>query len=1495
MCPEISTLVRNLMYPELQDDDKTKNRPAPRGLQDRVIFIQHDHPEVNFAQISDSRDEGSKESKRNTFEVEFVLKIVKYLGQQGYGTDRLVVLTPYLGQLHLLRDELSKQNDPVLNDLDSYDLVRAGLVSQANADHSKRPIKLSTIDNYQGEESDIVIASLTRSNKQGKIGFMAAAERVNVLLSRARDILIIVGNAETFLASRKGKVCWGPLLNHMKSNRHIYNGLPIRCAHHPHVATVVEKPADFERECPDGGCAAPCGVKLNCGVHDCPYKCHQLSDHSRMECKKLITSKCSRGHSRTLPCAQTSTACRSCFKEDQAQKRRIERDARLDAERQRKQSEYALVLAEAQAEIAHLKKIRNDEFEDGERQRILTQCQEEINTMTRVPESQTAVNAIAITAKVTESPTPLNHSDLSGDATRKNEAQKPHIKQAEIEAPQTSSTSKNDWDYQKQFLNARSVEIDALMEMIGLEAVKEKFLAIKSKVDVSISQGIKLDAERFGTVFMGNPGTGKTTVARLYAKFLASVGVIPGNDFFETTGSKLANEGVTGCQKTLDKILEKGGGAFFIDEAYQLTQGTFGGTQVLDFLIAEIENLTGKIVFILAGYQRSMEMFLGHNQGLTSRFPHELKFGDYADGELLQILAQGIQNRWRQQMKVEDGLGGLYCRIVARRIGRGRGKEGFGNARAVENAIAKIADHQSVRLRLEKLQAGVKINSFFLTKEDLIGPEPSRAVENSEAWKRMNAMIGLNTVKDSLEALLGTFRWNYDRELLEQSPVAYSLNKVFLGSPGTGKTTVAKLYGQILVDMGMLSNGEVVIKNPSDFVGSAIGESEKNTKAILASTVGKVLVIDEAYGLFGGGNSDGTGARSDIYRTAVVDTIVAEVQSVPGEDRCVLLLGYKDQMQQMFQHVNPGLSRRFPMDQSFVFEDFTREQMYEILNMKLKEQDLGISEIGRQVALEIIERSRNRLNFGNAGEVDILLNSAKMRLQKRITSSKGSSKDLPILDAPDFDENFDRADKNELSVRKLFDGVVGLEECILKLEGYQELVRRLRKLNMDPREEVPFNFLFRGPPGTGKTSTARKMGQIYYDMGLLSSAEVIEASATDLMGQYVGQTGPKTQKLLETALGKVLFIDEAYRLADGKFGQEAMGELVDNITKPAFFHKLIIILAGYDDQLNELMAINPGLTSRFPESLPFYALSSGSCIQLLTKLLSNRQKSLKEKGEVDLDLAALENSLDSFFAEMEVRFVALSRTPGWANARDIETLAKEIFKKSLRDSEGATILVSEGRLLETLDCMLSDRSSRDVSERLPFRHSMAKEEKLSESKYQTTSIVNMDTNLTERHDTIEEQQPVLAPDPREHTPAETRRDTGVADEVWEQLQQDKATADALDRQYLELQKAEREQRQIVQNFTAQEPEPPSNPDDNSKRLHELARLRRESERREQEAILERLAKDRAAGEQKRRVEERKQQKLREMGVCPVGFRWIKSGNGYRCAGGSHFVDDADLA
>ena len=258
--------------------------------------------------------------------------------------------------------------------------------------------------------------------------------------------------------------------------------------------------------------------------------------------------------------------------------------------------------------------------------------------------------------------------------------------------------------------------------------------------------------------------------------------------------------------------------------------------------------------------------------------------------------------------------------------------------------------------------------------------------------------------------------------------------------------------------------GLVVTKNPADFVGSVLGESEKNTKGVLASTVGKVLVIDEAYGLYGGGKGDGGGSQADPYKIAVIDTIVAEVQSTPGEDRCILLLGYKDQMEDMFQKVNPGLSRRFPLDSAFVFEDFTDDELRQILDLKLKQQGFEATDQGKKVALEVLRRARNRPHFGNAGEVDILLDGAKVRHQTRLSGGK-KPKNAATLEARDFDENFDRGECAETNIRMLFEGVVGCDDIVAQLEGYQEITRSMKKLNMEPREQIPFNFLFRGPPG----------------------------------------------------------------------------------------------------------------------------------------------------------------------------------------------------------------------------------------------------------------------------------------------------------------------------------------------------------------------------------------------------------------------------------------------
>ncbi|KAJ2898781.1 hypothetical protein MKZ38_003651 [Zalerion maritima] len=259
--------------------------------------------------------------------------------------------------------------------------------------------------------------------------------------------------------------------------------------------------------------------------------------------------------------------------------------------------------------------------------------------------------------------------------------------------PKLGGPAENDWSLGKGVYKETSEVMDELMRFEGLEDVKQKFLHIKYRVNICRLQGVDLKTEGFNIVFQANPGTGKTTIARLYAKFLHSGKVLESDEFQEYSGLGLAMKANAQITEILNTMRSKGG-VLFIDEAYQLTRSV-AGKQVLELLLTEMENKIGKLAMISVGYKDEME------------------FADFTDRELWNIVCSYINNRCNNKMQVANGMDGQYMRIAIHRLAQGRGRRGFGNARAVQNMADRMLQIQAARLAGE-----ISPDYHFFTKED---------------------------------------------------------------------------------------------------------------------------------------------------------------------------------------------------------------------------------------------------------------------------------------------------------------------------------------------------------------------------------------------------------------------------------------------------------------------------------------------------------------------------------------------------------------------------------------------------------------------------------------------------------------------------------------------------------------------------------------------------------------------------------------------------------
>lgn len=413
-------------------------------------------------------------------------------------------------------------------------------------------------------------------------------------------------------------------------------------------------------------------------------------------------------------------------------------------------------------------------------------------------------------------------------------------------------------------------------------------------------------------------------------------------------------------------------------------------------------------------------------------------------------------------------------------------------------------------------------------------------------------------------------------------------------------------------------------------------------------------------------------------------------------------------------------------------------------------------------------------------------------------------------------------------------------------------------------------------------------------MGFLGSDNVVECSATDLIGEYVGQTGPKVVGKFDEALGQVLFIDEAYRLGEGPYAKEAVDEVVDCLTKERYKGKMLVILAGYEEEINCLLRVNPGLSSRFPEEIMFQHLTPTLCVELLIKKL---QKS--DKLDLDLDPASNQRAL------AESLFSQLSQLSGWGNGRDIETLASRIFSNVLKTHkpQKAMLVVTWPDVIAQLTRLHAERQQRAMNKCSEpsgdYLRQVQTQQRNKQTRRPTTSQA---TSLSSTTATTQ-----VPPFAQAQTEEETTisldaatRDPNVSDAIWQQLQSDRALRERGEAAVADaIRNAQAEEANLVEQAEeaaaqAKALEKQAATDDEARRLHEAMRLKAAAakQRAEEEAMrLKKLMEERQRAQQQER---KAQEKLRQMGVCPVGYQWIKQSGGYRCAGGSHFVGNEDL-
>ena len=466
-------------------------------------------------------------------------------------------------------------------------------------------------------------------------------------------------------------------------------------------------------------------------------------------------------------------------------------------------------------------------------------------------------------------------------------------------------------------------------------------------------------------------------------------------------------------------------------------------------------------------------------------------------------------------------------------------------------------------------------------------------------------IIGLNQIKKRIKEFEKYMLYRMKAQNLGLKLASSNMHMIFEGNPGTGKTTIARIMAQMLYDMGIVKENKLIEVERKDLIANYIGQTATKTAEVIESAKNGVLFIDEAYELAKGKDANDFGGEA-------IATLIKAMED--HKDKLVVIFaGYTKEMHD-FINMNPGIASR--IGYTFTFDDYSPEELCQIFNSKMEKMGFTLNDVDNEI-LNICDYFSKRKNFGNGRFVDKLIQETLVKHSQNCTDNINT---IEKIDIPTLEELSNYSTDDNKDVDEMLENIIGMANIKEKIKEFEAYIKFV-KVAREKKIKVPaqnMHMIFTGNPGTGKTTIARIVAQLLYSMGVIHENKLIEVESKDLVAEYVGQSAPKTAAVIERAMGGVLFIDEAYSLANLKGSNSDFGaDVIATLIKAMEDHKgeFVVIFAGYKDEMKKFVEVNPGIASRIGYTLHFEDYSAKELEEIYYKKLSSMEMEISNPAK----------------------------------------------------------------------------------------------------------------------------------------------------------------------------------------------------------------------------------------------------------------------------------------